>query len=219
MAESNRIVSVLSFLDALFEHGRVRVGPLASDLTEIWSAEDSSAVKSLLLAREIASRCDFPGLAPPFAWDVGRWAVMQLYLACQFVVYRHVSREQLALSLRVSCPAADDASQHYSADLVLRFLPDLYRIAHAASSEDPLCDCLLQWAAHWPMSSVGMDGVVPDESRVAELCRHPGLLRVYVDRVVARQDRSRLHCPIVRAAVQDALGLYPERLAPGLVAE
>jgi hypothetical protein len=98
---------------------------------------------------------------------------------------------------------------------VYRFLPDLYRLAHNKSPDDPLCKRLRAWADAWPLSSVGMSQANPTD--VGPVCEHAGLLRLYVDRIVIRRDASRLADPRVRLAAQTAVGHFTE-LAPQLAA-
>jgi hypothetical protein len=143
------------------------------------------------------------------------------YRACQFAVFRDVPAEAVAGALSVPCPGAtavtavaQSPAVHYSVDVVFRFLPDLARFARSAADNDPLLEPLQRWARQWPLSSVGMAGV--DGADVAFVA-HPALLALYVDRVIATRDRSRLADERVRQAVRAALGLHPQ-LAPDLAA-
>ncbi len=114
----------------------------------------------------------------------------------------------IAEALGTPCPQAPPASRHVSVDLTFRFLPDLYRLAKAASEGDPLCERLRGWAGEWPLSSVGMPDVNPAD--INDVCEHSGLLLRYVDRIMVRRDRSRLADPRVRAAAQAAIGHFTE---------
>lgn len=192
------------FLQALFEHGRVRVGAPGDAI----SSDQWSRVDALLAERHAADRADFPGDIPPLAPEAARWAAEQCYRACQFAVYRDAGAEKIAETLSAPCPQAPPASRHISVDLTFRFLPDLYRLAKAASEGDPLCERLRGWAAEWPFSSVGMPGVNPAD--INDVCEHSGLLLRYVDRIMTRRDRSRLADPRVRAAAQAAVGHFTE---------
>jgi hypothetical protein len=96
---------------------------------------------------------------------------------------------------------------HYSVDLVFQFLPDLSKLTGHAAPDDPLLTSLGSWANLWPLSSVGMKGVVPQSLR--GIVEHPGLLQYYVDRILARSDVSRLGDVVVQNAVRRTLSLYP----------
>jgi hypothetical protein len=106
---------------------------------------------------------------------------------------------------------------HYSVDLTFRFLPDLTKQVRAVASDDPLAVELLRWAEHWPLSSVGVDGLDTQavDAALPAIVADDCLLRLYVDRVIDRRDHARLHHPAVRQAVAAALGVHDD-LAPHL---
>lgn len=208
-------MSLPDLLSELFEHGRVGVsqpGELGED--ELLRAD------ALLAEQELYVRRDFPGAAPLWSPPAARWAAVMFYRACQLAVYRELQVESYVAAPGPPAPErpADGAclaSVHYSVDLVFRFLPDLQRLAHGVARQDPLLERIAQWGRDWPLSSVGMKDLVPQH--VDGLVAHPGLLRYYADRVIARRDASRLQHEQVRAAVRQALGLY-DALAPELAA-
>lgn len=208
-------MGLASFLSELFEHGRVHVDeppPTATGLRPP-AAEDRAAAAVVLRERDAAARLDFPGDAPEFDIDLALWGAEQFYRACQFAVYRDVPAEVVGAVLSAPCPTAPLAAQHYHIDLTFRFLPDLMRIARSTAENDPLCAQLKDWAHRWPLSSVGMAGVEADAAEPT--WEHAGLLQLYVDRVIAARDLSRLSDPRVRRALRAVLGLY-DRLAPQL---
>jgi len=96
-------------------------------------------------------------------------------------------------------------------DLTFRYLPDLAKLARSASERDPLLAHIVRWAVDWPLSSVGMVGIGPVQ--IDNLAKDRCLLKLYVDRVIARGDKSRLCDPRVREAAQQAIGLFPELAA------
>jgi hypothetical protein len=214
-SEFIRRMGLASFLSELFEHGRVRIDeptPTATGLRPP-AAEDRAAAEVILRERDATVRLDFPGDAPDFDPNLALWGAEQFYRACQFTVYRDVPAPVVVAILSAPCPTAPLAAQHYHLDLTFRFLPDLMRLARTAAENDPLCEQLKDWANRWPLSSVGMAGVEPDANEPA--WEDAGLLRLYVDRVIAARDLSRINNPRVRRALRAALGFY-DRLAPQL---
>lgn len=208
-------MGLASFLSELFEHGRVRVDEPSPTPTGLRppTADDRAAAEAVLRERDAAVRLEFPGDGPEFDANLALWGAEQFYRACQFTVYRDVPAEVVVAILSTPCPTAPLASQHYHIDLTFRFLPDLMRLARTAAANDPLCEQLKDWANRWPLSSVGMSGVEPDAAEPA--WDDAGLLRLYVDRVIAARDTTRLIDPRVRRAMRAALGFY-DRLAPQL---
>lgn len=148
----------------------------------------------------------FPGEPPTYLPEVGLWGAMLFYRGCQLAVYREWGAENVQAAFGSTCPAEISAAAHYSVDLAWQFLLDLHRLTRQASPNDPLVEAIRQFAAQWPLSSVGIAGIAP--LSLAGIVEHPGLLRLYADRIIGREDASRLADPAVREAVQAALGAH-----------
>src|SRR5262245_4175102 len=128
-------VSLPMFLDALFDRGHVQV-PQPDQLERL---EDLRAAAEVLAGFEKQWRLEFPGEPPEFDEPAAMWAATVMYRAAQCAVFRNVAEETMRQGLSVACPPGGSiASQHYSVDLALRFLPDLTNLARRTSSEDPL---------------------------------------------------------------------------------
>jgi hypothetical protein len=191
-----------TLLAALFDHGRIQVAPPQAAVL----GDDVRQVELLLAEREATLRLEFPGETPPLAMPAAVWAATVFARACQLAVYRDLDAGAVTELLAPRCPAADPAARHWSVDVVFRFLPDLARHAAAASPNDPLVVRLGQWAEAWPLSSVGMGNVKPERKGESEITAHGGLVQLYVDRILAKKDWSRLTHPAIRAAVRRSLG-------------
>ncbi len=164
----------------------------------------------IILRWDATQKAEFAGGAPEISLLAAEWAAVRLYRACQAVVCRDMPPQDLQRFLAEPCPEARSASVDYSVDLLFRFLPDLVQLTRRLAQNDPLVAELLVLARGWPLSSVG----IPDLGEVAApLLDAPALRQLYVDRVLATQDLSRLQHREIRSAVQIALGAYPE-LAP-----
>ena len=79
------------------------------------------------------------------------------------------------------------------------------------------------WAADWPLSSVGVPLDRPvDAAAVESIVLDRALLTLYVDRIVARKDLSRLSHPSVVEAIRGAIGIHadlgPRSIGPCLPA-
>jgi len=203
-------VSLPAFLHSLLKTGHVQVSQPEQDEPLSGTLDTDK----LLSDFEQSWRLDFPGEAPSFHGPSAGWAAKMLYRAAQAAVFRDISEPVLRDRLGVACPQVGDGTgRHYSVDLVFRFLPDLAALARHNSPEDPLLRVLQSWANQWPLSSVGMKGV--ETVDMGAIAGHRGLLQLYADRILAREDFSRLSDPRVQAAVRESVGAYAE-LSPAL---
>jgi len=202
---AGRGMSLDTFLASLFDHGRIAVP--APDAEE--SAGELAAAAAILDRFEADWRLDFPGEAPAWSHAAALHGARIVYRAAQGAVYREIGEAALRAGLDLPLPDdPDDASVHYSADVTLRFLPDLVRMARGASGDDPLLGLLDGVARRFPLSSVGIPGVTPES--IEPIVGHPGLLRLYVDRILAAADDARLADGRVADAARLALGDHDE---------
>jgi len=198
-------MSAARFLADLFESGRVLVA--AEVLTEL----DTDVDAVLESAQRIAAE-NLAGAPPQFSLPVARWAALLLYRTCQFVVCRDIGAEKIEGILQEKCPAPHSPETDYSADLAFQYLPDVIGMTRAVASGDPLVQQLLTVAREWPLSSVGVPGVGAVE--VESFIGHFGLRQLYVDRIIARQDVTRLGNPLVDTSLRETLGAFPDLCKP-----
>ncbi|HEX7449292.1 MAG TPA: hypothetical protein VF306_17185 [Pirellulales bacterium] len=201
------------FLTALMESGRVEVSA-SGEALEVAACETDEVLR----ACDGVARQQLAFTPPPLHLAAARWAAELLYRACQALVYRHLDAATVRQSLAVPCPAALDASVVYSADLTLRYVPDLAALARGVAAHDVLVEELHRIAAAWPLSSVGMLTLNAEQLAAAALdifVADDCLRQLYVDRVIARRDAVRLAHPAVAEGVRQALGMYTD-LCPEL---
>lgn len=207
------------FLSALFADGRVHVAAGDPAPTDTKRADMELAgtdqVDAELLAFERDRRDDLPATPPAVELEAARYGALMLYRACQFLVFRDVDPETIQHELSREITGSLSPSSHYSVDLTLRYLPDVVRLACGASEEDPLVTELIRLSGQWPLSAVGISGAEAGDATA--IVSDPCLLRLYVDRIIARQDLGRLNDEQVRAAAAQAIGAFPQ-LAPAVSA-
>jgi hypothetical protein len=196
--------SLASFLQALAHDGRIVVSP------EPIGVPDEVA---LSVVHELNQRAqsELAGEGPGFSSDTALWAGTLLYQICQFIVCRDIGEGQIAAAFANECPAARGPETDWSADIVFRHLPGLFRLAQQLSNGDPLVQELKKLAAAWPLSSVGISDL--SGLNLDTFINHPALGRLYADRVVAAADTSRLGDPRVDELLRADLGIHRD-LAP-----
>lgn len=197
------------FLQQLFDHGRVTVAATGD------AALTDPQLPALLAQYDQAWRQQMPRDLPPLEPEAALFGALAVYRSAQILVFRDTPVDGLQKSLAGPAEAGGmlGAREQFSADLCLRFLPDLVRLARARAGDDPLVPCLLEFGARWPLSSVGIAGVELDElgkQRVAALAEQPAVWQLYVDRVLQSGDASRLADFAVKTAARRAVGAFPQ---------
>jgi hypothetical protein len=202
------------FASGLFSTGKVQVRREAnlrgSDPAATLLLQEAFVACLDELADLRADQYQHPSFKPDLALD----ALRCLYRICHALVDRALPAGEVEAIFSAMPPAPGDAGDMLSADVALRHLPTIHRWAKSLSADDPLVSGLSAIGLRFPLSSVGM-GPLPLPLDLALLKRRPQIWRLYIDRVIERQDESRLADPEVKAAVHDALGAH-HSLAPRL---
>lgn len=202
-------MSLADIVPGLLEEGRVRIST-----PDAPTDDERNSAGEAVRAFERRYRLDLPGAPPELSLPAALWAVEAFYCACQCLSFREIGAEDVQQMLQ-PYSGKRDAAAHYSVDLTFRVLPDLIHRARAASRDDPLVAELISLATAWPLSSVGVDGVVVDD--LEAIFGNACLRRLYLDRVIAREDMSRLSDRRARDGIRETVGLH-EELAPRVVA-
>lgn len=200
-------MNLSAFITALTREGQVAV---AHDITP-FPPEALQAAAAVLHSYYLNDISDMPASPPAFDNDAALWAAAYVYRTTQLIMLRTPGPEQVSILL-LPYTGAITAAAVYSADLCLRYLPDLLSMSKGLAPDDPLVMQLRQTAAAWPYSSTGMQ-IAPAVSLDA-IITNPSLLQAYADRVIATRDISRCSTPAITAAIIAALGNYQEILWP-----
>jgi hypothetical protein len=206
---SNPESALASFLKCLADEGRAVVSsqPLAEDVGD---------ALSVLRQIDTLARREFVLALPEFTPAAALWAARLFYNLCQFTVCRDIGEEHVVNASHVSCPSPRGPETDWSVDLVLRHLPQLFQLARHLSNADPLVREMRQIAATWPLSSVGIADL--DNVQIDSFISHPGLCRLYTDRITLESDTCRLGHARVDEMLRGDFGVHRE-LAPTLAAK
>ena len=158
---------------------------------------------------------------PPLAFDApaARYGAQMLFRAAWFYLHRDAPAQHVTTLLSDPIPGGPSAAALFSADLALRCLPDLHRIARTLAPGDPLLGALQRLADALPLSGAA---VPPDEDTTRQpqstawlaMRHHPGLWRMFIDRVIAGNARWWLPREDVRQALRRAAGFFAAELVP-----
>ncbi len=169
------------FLQTLFEDGRI----LLKGRPEPAEADRAAALRVLEAAFDL-HRLDVAG--PPIGFDA-RSALTAAELvrrAAWFLLNRSESVREMERSLTMPRPPFT-ASEHLSADVSFRFLPQVQRRARSIAPDDPLANFLADLLRAWPLSGVLSD-LAEGPKEIGNLGGHPGLWMLYAERL-ARDEK------------------------------
>lgn len=197
-------MSLFTFLNQLWHSGRVEVSAQQDAL-----GLDEAKIRRYLRGLNQLQSPDLPFAPPLLNEDAALWSAVKLYRAAQFLVYLEAKDDLIQTELAQPCPVSvDPATLAYSVDLNFRFLGDLLFLAQKNKGRTALVTALQTLAAQWPLSSVGVPGIATPDT--IPFLSNPCLKQLYIDRIIAQRDLSRLTNNEVRDAVKAALGVYPE---------
>jgi predicted HicB family RNase H-like nuclease len=208
-AEHTSPTSFTQFLHGLFETGDAVLNDSLLPVSET----DWQTASALLREAYAADVLHFPADAPAFHETAANWAALHFYRAAQLTLLRQVEEAEVLEMLK---PFADEQTPeaHYSADLALRHLPQLHKLAAGLAPGDVLVKCIRHTAQHWPLSGTGIvTETAPDPGSITQ---HTGLLTFYADRIIALHDKQRAAHPALHQHIKAALGDYAQQLWPEL---
>jgi hypothetical protein len=170
------MASLADFLDGVLSDGSaiLRAAPALP-------TRDRRPAVARLEAAYADRRLDVAGLPLPFDAPAALDSALFLWRACWSLVQRGQPEEEVGIVLELPAPPVT-AAAHLSADLVLRFLPQLHRRSHGAAADDILTTRLTQALRNAPLSGV-LAGVEEGPLAPIELGGHPGLLLLYAERL------------------------------------
>jgi hypothetical protein len=158
------------------------------------AAADRTAARPFLGSAYEDYRLEVAGPPLPFDADAAVWAGEFLWRACWFLVNHDepedvLEKELAPHPLTLPSPPGGEgrvrgasAAAHLSADLVLRFLPQVHRRARALAAADRLPALLATVLRQWPLTGVLAD-VAEGPLTPPEFDGHPGLLLLYAERL------------------------------------
>jgi hypothetical protein len=175
-------MSLPAFVEELLTSGRVVLAgpPWSSVAQQVAAADRLPAVRRLESAH--LDRClDLAGPELAFDAELALKGAELVWRACWFLVSHR--DPDVAVAQALALPAGTPTpGQHLSADLALRYLPQVWRRAASRDTTDVLTTSLARVLREWPLSGVLAD--LPDGPLTPlDFGGHPGLLLLYAERL------------------------------------
>lgn len=192
----------LQTIQHIYEHESVI---LYNNIFDISDEETVQVVEFLRLMYDTES-LDFPHDPVVFDGEAALWSAKTIYCAAQLILYRQHSPLELSKML----PAYQgriDASSILSADLMLRFLPDLITNLASIDLDDALIAILQKILETWHYSGLKMElniAVLDFNPMLQNQC----LMQLYLDRIVQYKNLKLAELEIFQNPIKANFGTY-----------
>ena len=201
------MMDLSNFISTLLSDGKVSV---KGQLT-LLEAQDINEAGKILYTYYQDDVLEMPHSAPGFSEEAATWGAEYLYKAVQLIVLRDVEEEMINNDLKPYTGQLTPAVI-YSADLMLRYLPQLFELAKGLAPGDLLVQVLKKAARQWPYSSAGIElSETVDDKMILE---HPSLRYKYIDRIIQAKDKQRMKDPVVADYIKEVGGEQFSALLP-----
>lgn len=167
--------------------------------------EDGEVVEFLREAFQ-AEALGYPHDAPEFNPDAALWSAKIIYFASQFLLYRETSEHDLPMCFP-AYPGEQTAGAILSADLCLRFLPDILAELQDIDPEDRLLVLLEELASNWLYSSIRWD-IPLEKCELEPLLSDNCLKQLLIDRIIEFKKIKCAAQPEIYREIKAGLGLY-----------
>jgi hypothetical protein len=194
-----------AFLDTIY-HLRTEERIILYDkLIEIPKNDEADAI--LFLESEYEKEAlHYPYTVPQFDAKAALWAAKTVYFGAQLFLHREHKIEELKTILP-KYEGTRNASAILSADICLRFLPQINEELKIVDADDPVVGIFSNYLQQFHYSAIGFD-VKCDEINTAIIFSDDCLQQLYLDRVVERKDILLAGVPEIKAALLNGFGDY-----------
>ncbi len=149
---------------------------------------------------------NFPFQSPDFDKNAALWAAKTVYISAQLILYRENKSEDIPTLL----PDFQDTispSSILSADLCLRFLPDMLVQLKFFDSEDPLVEILEKILSQWHYSGINSPLEI-DKLDFTVIDSDDCLRQLYINRIIENKSLNLAKLPPFKDNILANLGIY-----------
>jgi hypothetical protein len=171
------------------------------------SEEEKRLVTAFLETEFQRESLNYPRGYPGFTEDAALWAAKTTYVAAQLILYRQNKDEDLK-TLLPDYPSEKSAGAFLSADLCLRFLPDMIRQLKIIDSGDPLIEVLQNILQQWHYSGIGYDELDFHAMKFETIVQNEALLQLYCTSIIYHKNTKLAQHPDFNEVIGAQLGIY-----------
>ncbi len=166
-------------------------------------ADEDKDVTDFLESEFDRESLDYPFDAPKFNRTAAIWAAKILYSSVQLLLYRDMKPAEMLIVIP-PYPGKVDASAMISADLCLRFLPQVIVQLTALDSEDPLIGLLMERLSTFHYSAIGSD--IDFTTLDLQCLENKCIRQLYIDRIIDLKAENSLQSAELKKGVLESLG-------------
>ena len=154
---------------------------------------------------------NFPYDPPPFDANAALWAAKTIYISAQLVLFREIEVKNLLNELLPDYSKELSPSKMLSADLTLRFMPDLLRQLQTIDLEDPLIRILEPKLSKFHYSGVNynLDLEALDFNLVNE---NQCFRQLYANRIIQYKRTKLASHPAFSSLISSNLSIYKNEI-------
>jgi hypothetical protein len=149
---------------------------------------------------------EYPYQTPPYDIHAGIWAAQTLYMAAQLLLHRQHNSSDLGV-LIPDFTGQKTPSAILSADLSLRFLPDIIQKLDEINPEDELIPILEKHLYHWHYSGIS-HGLLVEKLDFSIEISNPCVQQLYANRIIEFQRKPLAETPSFSTIVGASLGIF-----------
>lgn len=195
------------FLDTLFLLRKEGTLTIFSDFKTL-SEEEEKEAEDFFESEFEKERLDFLSDKIPFNKEAAIWATKILYHSAQLYLIRKDTAKDLE-KLIPQYQDEKDVSAILSADLSLRFLPQLLDALQVADSTDPLVKILENILQQFHYSGIGLDLNLENINWEEEL-KNKTYRKLYLERIVEKKAYSLAEIPYINQLLIAEFGMYKD---------
>jgi MoxR-vWA-beta-propeller ternary system domain bpX4 len=146
-----------------------------------FDAQERSQATAVLERAYANARLHVAGPLLDFDAPTALAAAEVVWLAGWFLLVRNEESDEVEKGLRLPEPTRHPG-RHLSADLTLRYLPQIYQRARSIAADDVLTHGLARILQQWPLSGV-LAALDDGPTTPLDALNHPGLFLLYAERL------------------------------------
>ncbi|KQT17156.1 hypothetical protein ASG31_12105 [Chryseobacterium sp. Leaf404] len=195
------------FLDTLFLLRKEGTMTIFADIQEISKKEEEDAATYFESEFE-KERLNFLSDKIPFSKEAALWAGKVLYHSAQLYLIRKDTAKDVQ-KLLPPFHGLKDVSAVLSADLSLRFLPQIRDALHVADAADPVVKILDEILVQFHYSAIGSD-VYPEKISFEEGLKDQTYRKLYLERILENKAYKLAEIPYINQLLMAEFGMYKD---------